>query len=89
MFVYRNLGQKHPFNMARNKKRKGHPYRKPSLTTTRQRAKGSTLWSILFAVFALLIGFFAAGPNYTVLVIAGITGAIVGFFIGKSMEAQP
>jgi len=75
--------------MARNKKRKGRPYRKSSTTIApRQRVKATTIWALLFAIFAMLIGFFAAGLNYVVLIIAGITGAALGYFIGRSMEAQ-
>jgi hypothetical protein len=74
--------------MARNKKRKGHPYRKPAAIPARQRVKGSVIWAILFSVFAILIAGFAAGLNYIVLVLAGIAGAIVGYVVGKKMESE-
>jgi len=74
--------------MAENKKRKGHPYRKPADIPSSQRVKGGTIWALLFAAFALLIAYFAAGVNYTVLIIATIVGGVIGYIIGKKMEKK-
>lgn len=74
--------------MAENKKRKGHPYRKPADIPASQRVKGSTIWALLLAAFALLIAYFAAGVNYTVLVAATVTGGVIGYIIGKKMESK-
>lgn len=72
--------------MPQSRNRPGHHFQKPSDVPARQRAKGHTLWAILFAVFALLIAYFAAGDNIVVLVIAAIAGAILGYMIGRKME---
>jgi uncharacterized membrane protein YfcA len=74
--------------MPENKKRPGHPYRKPADIPAKERVKGKTFWAILFAVFGLLIGILAAGANYLVLAIATIAGGIIGFIIGKKMEEK-
>jgi len=73
--------------MPQSRKRPGHhQYRKPSDIPAKQRTKGRRSMAILFAVFALLIGFFAAGDNYLVLIIAVILGAAVGYLVGRMME---
>ncbi len=72
--------------MPESRKRKGHPFRKPSDIPASQRTKGRTFWGILIGVFALLIALFSAGLNYIVLALAAIVGYLVGYFIGKSME---
>jgi hypothetical protein len=74
--------------MAQNKKRKGHPYRKPADIKPSQRVKGSSIWAVLFAAFGLLVAFFVSGLNYTVLLIGAVTGGIIGYLIGKNMEKQ-
>jgi uncharacterized membrane protein YfcA len=60
--------------------------KKTSGIPSKQRTNGRTIWAILFAVFATAIGFFAAGPNYTVLAIAAVAGAVIGYIIGRKME---
>lgn len=72
--------------MPQSRKRRGHHYQKPSAIPSRQRAKGRILWAILFAVFGLVITFFAAGDNYIVLVVGAAIGALIGYAIGKNME---
>jgi hydrogenase/urease accessory protein HupE len=39
-------------------------------------------------VFGLLVAFFAAGDNYTVLIVGAILGAAIGYVIGKNMEKE-
>ena len=39
-----------------------------------------------FAVFGVLIAFFAAGPNYVVLAIVAAVSAVIGYIVGKAME---
>jgi len=72
--------------MPQSRKRKGHPYKKPADIPASQRAKGTTIWALLFAAFAVIIVFFAAGLNYIVLAVAAIAGAALGYVIGKRME---
>lgn len=72
--------------MPRSRKRTGHRYQKPSDIPSSQRTKGRIIWSILFAVFGLVIAFFASDNNTVALVIGAIVGAAVGYFIGKNME---
>jgi hypothetical protein len=75
--------------MPESKKRPGHhKYRKPADIPAAQRVKGRIFWALLFAVFALLIAFMAAGADYMVLAIATLSGAIIGYFIGMSMEKE-
>jgi uncharacterized membrane protein YfcA len=73
--------------MAESRKRHGHhPHQKHTNIPTRQRASGSMLWALLFAVFGLLIVFFAAGVNYIALVIGVLLSGAIGYYIGKKME---
>ena len=74
--------------MPQSRKRKGHPFKKPSDIPASQRTKGRTFWALLIAVFCVLIALFSAGLNYIVLIIAAIIGALVGYLIGKSMEQE-
>jgi hypothetical protein len=74
--------------MPESRKRKGHPFRKPSDIPASQRTKGRTFWGILIGVFSLLIALFSAGLNYIVLAVAVIVGYFIGYFIGKSMEQE-
>ena len=75
--------------MPQSRKRPGHhPYKKPSDIPSRQRTKGRYTWAILFAIFGLLVSFFAAGDNYTGLAIGALLGGVVGYIIGKSMEKE-
>ena len=74
--------------MPQSRKRKGHPFKKPSDIPASQRTKGRTFWALLIAVFAILIALFSAGLNYIVLIIAAIAGAAIGYFIGKNMEQE-
>lgn len=72
--------------MPESRKRKGHPFRKTADVPASQRIKGTTIWALLLAAFALLIAYFAAGLNYIILIIAAIAGAALGYVIGKKME---
>ena len=74
--------------MPESRKRKGHPFRKPSDIPASQRTKGRTFWGILIGVFSLLIALFSAGLNYIVLALAAIVGYFIGYFVGKSMEQE-
>jgi hypothetical protein len=75
--------------MPQSRKRAGHhPHHEPSAIPAKQRTKGRTIWAILLGIFALVIAFFAAGDNYYIMIIAAIAGAIIGYVIGKSMEAD-
>ena len=74
--------------MPESRKRKGHPFKRPSDIPKSQRTKGRTFWAWLIAVFSLLIALFSAGLNYIVLIIAAIVGGSIGYFIGKSMEQE-
>ena len=72
--------------MPHSRNRPGHPYQKPSDVPAKQRAKGHTLWSILFAVFAMIIAYFAVGDHMAVLIIAAAAGAVIGHLVGRRME---
>lgn len=73
--------------MPQSRKRPGHhEHHQPSAIPAKQRTKGRTIWSILFAVFAIGIAFFAVGENYVVLIIAALIGAAIGYIVGKNME---
>jgi 1,4-dihydroxy-2-naphthoate octaprenyltransferase len=72
--------------MPQSRNRPGHPHQKQSAIPARQRVKGRVIWAILFAIFAGLIAFFAAGDNLVVLVIAAAAGAALGYIVGKNME---
>jgi uncharacterized membrane protein YfcA len=72
--------------MPESRKREGHPYQKPSDIPARQRTKATTILSLLFAAFALLITYFAAGNNYFLLAVGAAVGGIAGYFTGKAMQ---
>lgn len=73
--------------MPQSRKRHGHhEHRQPSAIPARQRTRGRMIWAILFAVFGIIVGFFASGLNYLVLVLCALAGAAVGYVIGKNME---
>ena len=74
--------------MPQSRKRHGHhEFHQPSPVPAKQRTKGRITVAILFAVFGLIVGFFAAGDNIIALIIATILGAVIGYIIGKNMEA--
>jgi hypothetical protein len=72
--------------MPESRKRHGHRYQKPSDIPSSQRTKGRIIWAILFAVFGLVITFFAVGDEYIVLILGAAIGALIGYAIGKNME---
>lgn len=72
--------------MAQKRKHHHHATPKHIDIPPRQRTKGRIIWAILFAVFGLVLAFFAAGDNWMVLVIAAIVAGLIGYAIGKNME---
>ena len=72
--------------MAQKRKRHHHATPKHVDVPTRQRTRGRIIWAILFAVFGVLLTFFAAGDNLIVLVAAAIIAGLIGYAIGKNME---
>lgn len=75
--------------MPQSRKRPGHhEFQEPSSIPAKQRTKGRYTVAILFAVFGLILGYFGAGDNIIVLVIATLLGGLIGFVIGKKMEAS-
>jgi hydrogenase/urease accessory protein HupE len=72
--------------MPQNRNRPGHPHHKQAAIPAKQRVKGRIFAAILFAVFGVLIAFFAAGNNYVVLGIVAIMSAVIGYAVGKAME---
>jgi uncharacterized membrane protein YqgA involved in biofilm formation len=74
--------------MPESRNRPGHPFQKPADIPSSQRVKGKIMWALLLAVFGLLISYFAAGSNYIILIVATLSAAIIGYFIGKKMEKK-
>lgn len=74
--------------MPQSRKRKGHPFQKPSDIPAIQRTKGRTFWALLIGVFSLLIAVFAVGLNYIILIAAVVVGCLIGYLIGKKMERE-
>lgn len=74
--------------MPNSRKRKGHHqhHQDEMRTASKQKTSGHLIWSLLIAIFAMVIGWFAAGTNIVVLVICGVAGAVLGYLIGKNME---
>ncbi|MFL5810891.1 MAG: hypothetical protein ACJ749_15325 [Flavisolibacter sp.] len=73
--------------MPQSRKRHGHhEFHKPSAISSKQRTKGRVTVAVLFAVFGLVIGFFAASDNYIVIAVTTLIGAAIGYIIGKAME---
>ncbi len=72
--------------MPQSRHRPGHQFQKPSAVPSSQRVKGRMIWAILFAVFGLAIVYFASEGSWVVLLIGGALGALIGYFVGKSME---
>ncbi|HVF81555.1 MAG TPA: hypothetical protein VM884_06460 [Flavisolibacter sp.] len=72
--------------MPQSRNRSSHTYQKKAAIPAKQRVKGRLIWAILFAVFGVIVAFFASGENYLVLTLAAIFSAILGYVIGKSME---
>jgi uncharacterized membrane protein len=72
--------------MAQKRKHHHHATPKHIDIPARQRTKGRIIWAILFAVFGIIITFFAAGNNYIVLIIAALISGLIGYAIGKNME---
>ena len=72
--------------MPQSRNRPGHPHHKEAAIPAKQRVKGRIFSAILFAVFGVLIAFFAAGPNYVILAIVAAVSAVIGYIVGKAME---
>lgn len=71
--------------MPQSRKRHGHKYQKPSDIPASQRTKGRIIWAILFAVFGVVLAFFAT-DNYIVLIVAALVAGLIGYTVGKNME---
>lgn len=74
------------FYMAQKRKHHHHATPKHIDIPARQRTKGRITWAILFAVFGVILAFFAAGDNWIVLVVAAVIAGLIGYVIGKNME---
>lgn len=74
--------------MPRSRKRPGHHYQKPADIPARQRTRGKVVWSILFAVFGLVMAFFASDGSYVAMAIGAIVGAFLGFAVGKNVDRE-
>lgn len=75
--------------MPNSKKRKGHHPHHPQghlSTAPKQKTSGHLILSVLIGLFAVLIGWMAAGDNWIVLAVCAVAGAVIGYFVGKSME---
>jgi uncharacterized membrane protein len=78
-YLFKNI------DMPQSRKRHGHHYQKTSDIPASQRTKGRIIWAILFAVFGVVLTFFAT-DNYIVLIIAAIVAGLIGYAVGKNME---
>jgi hypothetical protein len=67
------------------RRRKHHHYQKASDIPARQRTKPTTIGTIFFAVFGLLIAFFASGGSYLSLGLGAVIGGALGYFFGYRM----
>lgn len=74
--------------MPQSRHRPGHQYQKPAVIPAKQRVKSRIIWAILFAVFGLLIAFFASDNSYIALALGALIGAAIGYVAGKSIEQQ-
>jgi hypothetical protein len=74
--------------MPQSRKRRGHPYKKPADIPASQRVAGKSFWAILLGVFGLFISYFAAGDNYIIMLVSTAAAALIGYFIGRSMEKR-
>ena len=74
--------------MPRSRKRPGHHYQKPADIPARQRTHGKVVWSILFAVFGLVMAFFASDGSYVAMVIGAVIGTFLGFAVGKNVDRE-
>ncbi len=73
--------------MPLSRKRAGnHQYKPQADIPASQRVKGRVMWAILCAIFAFLFAWFGAGENYIILSLATLSGAVLGYIIGKAME---
>ncbi len=72
--------------MPESRKRKNHPYQKPADIPASQRVKGQVAFSILIAVFGIIIAYFLTSGTALSLFIGGMIGAILGFFIGNALK---
>jgi hypothetical protein len=72
--------------MPQSRKRHGHHYQKPSGIPSKQRTKGRTIWAILFAIFGIVVTFFAVPDNKLALIFGAVIGALAGYIIGRNME---
>jgi hypothetical protein len=72
--------------MAQKRKHHHHPTPKHIDIPPAQRTRGRIIWAILFAVFAVILTFFAAGDSWIALAIAAIIGGLIGYAVGKNME---
>ena len=72
--------------MPQSRNRPGHPHHKEAAIPSKQRVKGRVFSAILFAVFGVLIAFFAAGTTYVVLGVVAVISAVIGYIVGKTME---
>jgi hypothetical protein len=72
--------------MPQSRNRPGHPHQKKADVPARQRVKGRIIWAILFAIFGLLMTYFAAGTQYLLLALVAAVSAVIGYMVGKNME---
>jgi hypothetical protein len=71
--------------MPQSRNRPGHQYQKPSAIPGKQRTHATTICALLFAVFAGIMTFFAGANTFTI-VICIVSGAVLGYAVGKAME---
>jgi uncharacterized membrane protein len=73
--------------MARSHHRhkKHHPQQQHAASSKMQRRAAPVL-AILVGIFGLCIGYFGSGNNFVALALGTVIWAVVGFFIGNSLD---
>jgi membrane associated rhomboid family serine protease len=74
--------------MPQSRKRHGHPHHKPAAIPAKQRTSGRTIWALLFAIFGALVGLFSSGINYIAIAAGALVGALLGYYVGKTLEKE-
>lgn len=75
---------------SRSRHRHHHPHQAviPQHTTRKVKRSAAVVMSCVVALAGLAVAFFTKGNDYLLLVVGAIFGAVIGFFIGRSMDSS-